>query len=202
MQKLVILHLLLILIIVFLYDSKSLNLFSLGNVAYKKMYIKQMYILKDSNYKNTWFKIKVYLPFDVSLCPSWYLCTHSQTPKCNHFSTFFDNHHLVCLYRFTMLICTLKYMSQIGLFRVQRLFKWLAWAFSQHGNEIQKRNIPKEKNPSVYVFIKPCMPHACRCLIGQSQSQWDTLLHKHMDSRKCDSLGINKAIVCHTGLGR
>lgn len=53
MQKLVILHLLLILIIVFLYDSKSLNLFSLGNVAYKKMYIKQMYILKDSNYKNT-----------------------------------------------------------------------------------------------------------------------------------------------------
>lgn len=147
MQKLVILHLLLILIIVFLYDSKSLNLFSLGNVAYKKMYIKQMYILKDSNYKNTWFKIKVYLPFDVSLCPSWYLCTHSQTPKCNHFSTFFDNHHLVCLYRFTMLICTLKYMSQIGLFRVQRLFKWLAWAFSQHGNEIQKRNIPKEKIP-------------------------------------------------------
>lgn len=147
MQKLVILHLLLILIIVFLYDSKSLNLFSLGNVAYKKMYIKQMYILKDSNYKNTWFKIKVYLPFDISLCPSWYLCTHSQTPKCNHFSTFFDNHHLVCLYRFTMLICTLKYMSQIGLFRVQRLFKWLAWAFSQHGNEIQKRNIPKEKIP-------------------------------------------------------
>lgn len=147
MQKLVILHLLLILIIVFLYDSKSLNLFSLGNVAYKKMYIKQTYILKDSNYKNTWFKIKVYLPFDVSLCPSWYLCTHSQTPKCNHFSTFFDNHHLVCLYRFTMLICTLKYMSQIGSFRVQRLFKWLAWAFSQHGNEIQKRNIPKEKIP-------------------------------------------------------
>lgn len=38
-------------------------------------------------------------------------------------------------------------MSQIGLFRVQRLFKWLAWAFSQHGNEIQKRNIPKEKIP-------------------------------------------------------
>lgn len=38
-------------------------------------------------------------------------------------------------------------MSQIGLFRVQRLFKWLAWAFSQNGNEIQKRNIPKEKIP-------------------------------------------------------
>lgn len=99
----------------------------------------------------------------------------------NHFFTFCDN-HLVFLHRFTILLCIPKYMSQIGLFTDS---KWLAWAFSQHGNGIQTVAFQKGKIPvceRLSSFACVTLANVCWPILESVGK----VLYKGMNSQRCN----------------